>query len=341
MNAPVDLLRLLAVPVFAWAAWRDLRTRRVPNHAWVPLAALGVLLLAIEAWSAWQGFAVERRLFLVRVALSLGVVAPLSYLFWRLGGFGGADAKALFVLALLVPTTPTYALPTQPPTALPLVVGTGLFSLTILTNAALLGAAYPPLLAARNALGGHLSPWMAVGRPVSVERIPRVHGRLLAGANGLERGLALDALRMYLAWRGTTLPELRADPRLRDPATLPAEPHSPGDGAIADGGSGTAMSEVPETATHGTAGVEAHTGDPNPAGESMDPWGAAAFLKDADGAYGATPAGLRAGLDLLVEREVVWITPGLPFLVPLFLGLCVALVYGDLLYGAMGALGLV
>lgn len=40
-----DLLRLVAVPVFGWAAYRDVKTRRVPNRTWTPLAALAVLLL--------------------------------------------------------------------------------------------------------------------------------------------------------------------------------------------------------------------------------------------------------------------------------------------------------
>ncbi|MFC6726180.1 A24 family peptidase, partial [Halobium palmae] len=39
--APPDLLRLLVVPVFAWAAWRDVRTRRLPNRVWAPLVVLG------------------------------------------------------------------------------------------------------------------------------------------------------------------------------------------------------------------------------------------------------------------------------------------------------------
>ena len=35
-----DLLRLVAVPAFAWVAYRDIETRRVPNRTWYPLPAL-------------------------------------------------------------------------------------------------------------------------------------------------------------------------------------------------------------------------------------------------------------------------------------------------------------
>jgi len=70
--------------------------------------------------------------------------------------------------------------------------------------------------------------------------------------------------------------------------------------------------------------------------EYDDPWGADAFLEDIDGsAYGTTPETLREGLDVLATEETVWISPGTPFLVPVFAGLVIALVYGDLLLGTL------
>ena len=42
-----------------------------------------------------------------------------------------------------------------------------------------------------------------------------------------------------------------------------------------------------------------------------------------------------------MAEEIVWVTPGIPFLVPLLIGFCITLVYGDLLYAAMGAFGVV
>jgi preflagellin peptidase FlaK len=312
-----DLLRLVLVPVLGWAAIRDVRTRRVSNRIWPPLAGLAVVLLV------WDGLAAlgdpapfAFRLFAIRVTVSLGLVIPLAYLFWRMGGFGGADAKAFMVVAVLFPTYPTYQLAG---TTLPLQHTTlGVFSLTVLTNTVLVGALYPLALLVRNALAGRVSKAMVVGLPVRWEDVETTHGRLLETPSGFTRGgLDLDALRMYLAWRGVTLADLRADAEgLRDPTTLPEEPNSPGDGAVAtDGG---------EMATNG------------------DPWGAEAFLDSIEGsAYGTTPGQLREGLDLLVTEDEVWVSPGIPFIVPLFVGLLVALVYGDLLFAAMGAIGLV
>jgi preflagellin peptidase FlaK len=318
----VDLARLVAVPTFAWAAVRDVETRRVPNRTWLPLAALGVVLLAAESYRVATGDVPggdpARERFFLSVALSLGLVAPVGYLFYWFGGFGGADAKALIVLAVLFPTFPTYIVPT---TALPLTeTALGVFSLTILTNTVVVGAVYPLGVAARNLLRGHVSKAMFLGRPVRASEIPGEYGSLMETPDGFtRRGLDIDALRMYLRWRGCSLADLRADPETyRAPASLPEDPNPPGDGSIdPDDPPGSDV----DVATDG--GCESET-------ELTDPWGAEAFLDDIEGdAYGTTPETLRDGLEVLVAGDVVWLSPGLPFIVPMFVGLVVSLLYGD------------
>jgi len=304
-----DLLRLLVVPALGWAALRDVRTRRVPNDLWGPLVLLGGVLVLWEGLLA-LGTPNAFRPFAIRVAFSLLFVVPLAYAFWYVGGFGGADARAFMTLAVVYPTYPTYELLGY---SLPAVeTYLGVFSLTILTNTVLLGLAYPLALGVRNALGGEFSVVMFVGRRVPVLELTDTHGSLLEAESGFTRdGLDLDALRMYLRWRGLTLDDLRENPGLRDPATLPDDPADPTDGAVVTDGSG-------------------------------DPWGAAAFLDDIEGsAYGTTPADLREGLDAIVDSEDVWVTPGVPFIVPLFVGLLLALTAGDVLFWTMDALGLV
>lgn len=317
-----DLLRLLVVPALGWAAWRDSKIRRVPNVVWYPIAALGLLLLAWEGLGHLPATRVTDRLYLVRAGISVGLVVPLSYLFWRLGGFGGADAKALMALALVFPTFPDY---TVGALSLPVVRPTlGVFSMTILTNTVLLGATYPLVLAARNAVAGEVGLVMFVGRRVGVSDLATAHGRLFESPDGLTRsGLDLDALRMYLRWRGTTLEALRDAPAAhRDPDSI-GRTHDPTDGAVvADGGQVRAATAATDSAVD-------------------DPWGAAAFLDAIDGtAYGTTPENLRDGLEVVTTNDEVWISPGIPFIVPMFVGLVAGLLYGDLLFGLLGAAGL-
>ena len=367
-HAPADLLRLVAVPAFAWAAYRDVRTRRVPNRLWPPLLAVGLLALALEVAAHWPPSGVGDRLFAVRVGVSLLLVAPLGYLFWRLGAFGGADAKAVVVLAVVVPTYPVYFLPGLP--ALPVVETTlGVFSLTVLTDAVLVGAVFPPALAVRNAVAGRLSPAMAVARVVAVEDLPAVHGRLFEDRGGLTRGgVDLDALRMYLRWRGTTLSAVRADPAgHRDPDAV-TETYPPTDGAVtagspaageadatgrvgSDGGGvgeraladdrddGAGATDV-ITGAGTSTGPEAEATAGADTGDHADPWAAERFLAEVDGsAYGTDPETLREGLETVVAADEVWVSPGLPFVVPLFVGLVIALTAGDVLFALLSAVG--
>ena len=316
-----DLLRLLAVPVFAWAAYRDIRTRRVPNRTWLPLIAVGVLALAWDFLTLGAPGA-ERRLFLVRSAVSLGFVAPLGYVFWRIGGFGGADAKAIITLAVVFPVYPAYELfgGVYPVSHAPL----GVFSFTILSNAVLAGLLYPLVLAVRNLPRGEFTPAMFVGRPVRLEDIPREYGRLLETLEGFtRRGLDIDALRMYLRWRGITFSDLRNDPD-RYRGSVPSDPNDPGDGSIDIANSGASVGDHPPV-------------DP----VEDDPWGVDAFLA-AHAAYGTPPTELREGLSTLSDpdRESVWITPGIPFILPILAGLLAALTFGDLLFRVLSVVGL-
>ncbi|MFB6168114.1 MAG: A24 family peptidase [Haloferacaceae archaeon] len=312
-----DLLRLVAVPALAYAAWTDLRTRRVTNRLWPPLAALGVVLLVVEGVGRVPPTTLGGRLFLVRTAASVGILVPLSYLFWRLGGFGGADAKAFMTVAVLLPTYPTYFLPGV---ALPLVrTRVGLFSLTVVTNCVLIGVTYPLAVGVRNAVAGEVDPVMFLARRVPVASLGERHGRLFETTEGrTRRGLDIDALRMYLRWRETTISALRADPAgHRDPASV-GETREVGDG--------------------GVDGRPVTDGGPDAAD---DPWGAERFAAEVGEPYGATPAVLREGLEVVAdpERERVWVSPGLPFVVPLFVGVVVAFTYGDLLFGLLRAVG--
>ncbi len=353
-----DLLRLVAVPFFGYVAYLDVKTRRVPNRLWLPLTGLAILLLVWDGYTVYQlgssyAAEIERQRFILGVGFSLFFVVPLVYGFWLIGGFGGADTKAFWVIALLFPVFPVYRLHelglTSSPEFLPLVEpNLPVFSLTILSNTVIVGIVYPFALAARNAATGYVSPGMFIAKPLSWDDLAGEYGTLLSfpersltddlSFSGLRayfswRGLDLDALRMYLQYRGLSLTDIRADPdRYRDPDSLPAAPNDPGDGSIPtdDAEEGTPLAD----------GGEVTDGEAERAYD--DPWGAEAFLADIEGsAYGTTPQDLREGLEMLTEEDTVWISPGIPFLVPLFFGLVLSLTVGDVLFVALETAGLV
>ena len=94
---------LLALAMLFGATVLDLRTRRVANLYWYPFLAFALILdvTGLASTGDWLGPA---------VALAF---CGVFYVFWRFRLFGGADAKGLMVLALLLPpTTGALTIPT-------------------------------------------------------------------------------------------------------------------------------------------------------------------------------------------------------------------------------------
>ena len=300
-----DLLRLLVLPAFAYVAIIDVKTRRVPRIVWPPIVLVGGVALLWEGWHVWTIGGLDWQLWILSVAFSLAIVGPLGYFFWYFGAFGRADAKALIAIAVVFPTYPVIDIAGI---TLPLVwSAVGVFSLTILVNAVLVGLVYPLALALINLRRGMIRPAMFVGLAVQTGSVEQRHGRLLETSEGFtQSGLDLDALRMYLRWRETTLADLRADPTgHRDPTKVPTAPADPGDGRVmADGGMVV---------------------------DADDDWGARAFVEATGGPYGTRVDTLRDALELLSNREYIWISPGIPFLVLIAIGLAIALTYGSII----------
>ena len=96
----LDSIRLIVgLMILSYASYTDVRTRRASNKLWVIMAITGLILIAIQYFD--PGF--ENIYILIIIPIMIGFV----YLLFQLGlVFGGADAKALMSMAILVPTQP-------------------------------------------------------------------------------------------------------------------------------------------------------------------------------------------------------------------------------------------
>lgn len=307
------LALLVALVTFGVAALSDIESRRVKNILWVPAFAIGLILLALRGGMVLDAPQQEQMILAIRISISLGFIIPLALAFWYTGLFGGADARALIVLAILLPQYPSDAVviagmsfPLLEPTV-------GIFSISALTNGLLLTAAYPLWLYARNTLNGEFTTlWAFVAIRLPVSSLPTTHGKLVQTPDTMTfHGLDLDALRMYLQWRGIDLTDLHEQPHLYRNHP-PTDPQPVGDGRI------------PNTDTLLT------DGGMNELQCVDDDWCAEAFL-DEYSAYGTDPQTLRDGLDLIADADSVWVTPGIPLIVSFFLGIVTAALIGDIL----------
>src|SRR5215831_17116951 len=82
----------VAVGIFAVAAYRDVRTRRIPNALSLSIAALGLVRIAVaqDPFGAGCTLAAGMAIFAVTFAL------------YRWGAIGGGDAKLVGAAALLI-----------------------------------------------------------------------------------------------------------------------------------------------------------------------------------------------------------------------------------------------
>ena len=131
MNQIFDGARIiLCLSFLIYASWSDYKTREVSNKVWV---ILGPLALALTGFQ-FLVYSSEPLQLIILYALSFGITSGLAIAIFYVGGFGGADAKALMCIALALPLYPRYILPQPGGLVSPL------FPITIFTNSVLLGA---------------------------------------------------------------------------------------------------------------------------------------------------------------------------------------------------------
>ena len=131
MNQIFDGARIiLCLSFLIFASWSDYKTREVSNKVW---AIMGPLALALTGFQ-FLVFVPQPLPIIITYVLSFAITSGLAIAVFYVGGFGGADAKALMCIALALPVYPNYLLPQ------PLGFVSPLFPITIFTNSVLLGA---------------------------------------------------------------------------------------------------------------------------------------------------------------------------------------------------------
>lgn len=147
----IEIFKILfTMPFLLYSCYSDLKVRRVSNGVWKYMLLSGSIFVIYEIFTG--GVPYLKALFLSGVIVFISV-----YLLFRLGAFGGGDAKGLIVLSILFPLYPIFRLSgeTYPLLGRPLI---GLFTLTVLGNSLLLTTLVPLGMFCYNLL--HFSPEM-------------------------------------------------------------------------------------------------------------------------------------------------------------------------------------
>lgn len=153
---------IIVLITFIIASWQDLKTRTVYTVTWYP-AAISCGILAVWFWVLEF---TNQNPAAIHVLLTAVFVAGIMAIFTFFGLFGKADAKAMILLALVVPVTP-FADWIFPSLAISTIINAGIIVLII-----------PIFSLIRNYVKGEKAPlWlMCSGMPVDGKNITKFFG---------------------------------------------------------------------------------------------------------------------------------------------------------------------
>ncbi|HEY3273898.1 MAG TPA: A24 family peptidase C-terminal domain-containing protein [Methanocella sp.] len=136
----LNILRVLAATIIlGYSCVTDWKIRRAPNELWYVLGGIGLLFALYGYWE--NNFDTS---YLIWFVIGVLFIYALVYMIFRVGGFGGADAKALIAIAILFPA-PMYPLISLFGLDFPLGGGimSPVFALAVLGNAVALNIIVP------------------------------------------------------------------------------------------------------------------------------------------------------------------------------------------------------
>jgi preflagellin peptidase FlaK len=158
--ALLDIARLVVgTTILSYASYTDIKTRRASNMLWVIMGSVGAILLVIQYLTVPAAF--DNIFYLIFIPIMI----VLMYIFFQLRLiFGGADAKAIMALAILVPLEPSIF-------EFPLLSSFMPFSWIILSNSVLLFLLIPVSLLIFNIARRNIKfPYCLLGYKLSVEK---------------------------------------------------------------------------------------------------------------------------------------------------------------------------
>jgi preflagellin peptidase FlaK len=176
----LNTLRVIAcLGVLGYACMTDWKSRRAPNELWYILGGLGVLFDLYELWRLNFD-----QIYIFWLIASVLFIYALVYVIFRVGGFGGADAKALIAIAIVFPVYPELSLAGL---SLPLVsnVISPVFALAVLGNALVITLLVPLWIFVNNLRSVQIGELIAhplaafTGYKVPVDSLKGKHVRLM------------------------------------------------------------------------------------------------------------------------------------------------------------------
>jgi len=166
----LDILKIIfCTPFLLYSCYSDIKTRRVSNSLWLVMLAGGIFFVLYDI--STYGVA-----YLPRLLISAGFIFVFVYILFQFGIFGGADAKSLIVLSIILPTYPEFTLHKPP-------VPIDLFAFGVFGNSVLLTVVVPIGLVLYNIMkmGLHIENplYIFIGYKSKISELANKHIKLI------------------------------------------------------------------------------------------------------------------------------------------------------------------
>ena len=165
----LNIIRLIVgIVILGYASYTDIKTRRASNMLWVIMGIAGGILLLTE-YLTTNSFDDGRIIYLIFIPIMIVMV----YIMFQMRLiFGGADAKALMALAILLPLPTIYWIPSSSNiTSLPIGETTLPYCWGVFINALLLFLFIPVCLLIYNLIKRNFKfPHCILGYKMSVQQ---------------------------------------------------------------------------------------------------------------------------------------------------------------------------
>lgn len=188
-----DMLRLLIVPIFIFAAVLDYKKRVVYNQLWIPAIGLLIIILLWDFLILLTESESALTTYLQSFSISVILGSSIAHMLYTSGNIGGADMKGIIYLSFLFPKPPSitladYTFPSTPGT-------TPIFSLTVLLNAIVISTSFRTYILYQNMNNSDTKSLNSKTYEVATEILSEKHG-FFKTDNGKE--IRIENIRTYI-----------------------------------------------------------------------------------------------------------------------------------------------
>lgn len=183
----IEILKVLAcMPFLLYACYADIKTRRVSNEVWFMMFGVGFIFIMYDLMT----YGIP---YLIRNVLTFLFIFAFVYILFQFGAFGGADAKVLMVISLIIPTYPDIVIGSTsfPINGVPLF---NIFAFSVFGNSVILTVIVPIGLFLYNLIKNPVESlkrpyYMFIGYIMPVSGLEKGHFRMLDSYSKTEDGI--------------------------------------------------------------------------------------------------------------------------------------------------------